>query len=88
LSRHAIQSPVAPAKGIEKPDLRRKATFDRLEQRPAFPSVRVGPGKRQRNERHESDAANPVGDKHYMQSARNFDVVNHGCSHAGSTPTG
>ena len=48
-------------------DLRCKASFDRLEQRPAFPNVAVRPRERQRNERHESDAADPVGDEHDMQ---------------------
>src|SRR5580693_38992 len=45
-------------------DLRCKASFDRLEQRPAFPNVAVRPRERQRNERHESEAADPVGDEH------------------------
>ena len=48
-------------------DLRCKASFDRLEQLPAFPNVAVRPRERQRNERHESDAADPVGDEHDMQ---------------------
>jgi hypothetical protein len=48
-------------------DLRCKASFDRLEQRPAFPNVAVRPRERQRNERHESDAADLVGDEHDMQ---------------------
>ncbi len=39
--------------------------------------VAVRPRERQRNERYESDAADPVGDEHDMQCAAYFDVVGH-----------
>jgi hypothetical protein len=58
-------------------NLRPKASFDRLEQRPAFLGVGVRLRKRQRNERHEGDAADPVGDEHNMQRAGDFDIVDH-----------
>ena len=76
-SRHAIQSPVAPARGIGESNLRREAFFDRLEQRPAFPCVDLRPRKRQRIERHEGDAADPVGDENDMQRTGDFDIVDH-----------
>jgi hypothetical protein len=41
--------------------------------------VGVRPRKWQRNERHESDAANPVDDKRDMQRGGDFNIVDHGC---------
>jgi hypothetical protein len=71
--------PSRAGQGNRESNLRREASFDRLEQRPAFPRVGVRPRERQRNERHESDAANPVDDEPDMQRTGDFDIVDHEC---------
>ncbi len=76
-SRHAIQSPVAPASGIENRTCDAKRLSIASNSAQPFSASRGCACKRQRNERHESDAADPVGDEHDMKRTGDFDIVDH-----------
>ena len=76
-SRHTIKRPVAPAKRIGNRTCAAKRSSIASNSAPAFPCVDLRPRKRQRIERHEGDAANPVGDENDMQRTGDFDIVDH-----------
>ena len=57
--------------------LRREALLDRLEQIPTLFRISAGSCERQRNERDEGDAADPVDDEQDMQGPSQFDIVDH-----------
>lgn len=55
--------------------LRREAVLDSLKQRPSLRAVVLRARKRDHDEGHKGDAANPMSDAKHMQSAGEFDVV-------------
>jgi hypothetical protein len=61
--------PARPGKRDRPAHLARESVLNALEQRPARCSVFLRACKRERDEGHEGDAANPVRDAKHMQSA-------------------
>ncbi len=77
-----IETPSHPQSGQARErdrnaHLGREATLDRLEQRPTFPRVFARSGKGQGDKGDEGDAADPMHDEQHVESAGEFDVVDH-----------